>query len=96
LPRAGFHGQSLGAMSTFYTNLAGGPIALGSISGWHIVMPIRDVRVRARFGLGATLFVFFFRRVATRLGIFVVSAGLCLRQINSLSIVAFLSRGLKL
>jgi hypothetical protein len=27
-PRAGFHGQSLGAMSTFYTNLAGGPEVL--------------------------------------------------------------------
>jgi hypothetical protein len=44
--------------------------------------------------LGTTLFEFFLRRVASCLGIFVVSAGLRARQISSLSIVSHLSRGL--
>ncbi len=50
-------------------------------------MPIRDVRVRARFDL---------RDLATCLGNFVVSAALCSSKISSLSIVACLSRGLQL
>ena len=48
----------------------------------------------ARFDLAAALFECFLRRVATCLGNFVVSAGLCLRQISSLSLVTCLSRGL--
>ena len=72
------------------------PIALGLRSGWYIVIPIRDVRVRARFDLLATLFECVLRRVATRLGNFVIPAGLCLRQINSLPIATYLSRSLKL
>jgi hypothetical protein len=35
------------------------PIPLGLRSGWYIVIPIRDVLVRARFDLVATLFDFF-------------------------------------
>ena len=72
------------------------PLALGLRSGWYIVIPIRDVRVRARFDFVAALFECFLRRVATCLGNFVVPAGLRLRQISSLSIVACLSRGLQL
>jgi hypothetical protein len=70
------------------------PLALGLRSGWYIVIPIRDVRVRARFDLVATPFEFFLRPVETCLGNFVVLVGLRVRQISSLSIVACLSRGL--
>src|SRR5271154_3494890 len=48
------------------------PIALGSRSGWYIVIPIRDVRVRERFDLVVTLFECFLRRAATCLRIFVI------------------------
>jgi hypothetical protein len=65
-------------------------------SGWYIVIPINDVRVRTRFDLVATLFERFLPFVATCLGNFVVPAGLRARQISSLSIVARLSRGLEL
>ena len=55
------------------------PIALGLRSGWYIVIPIRDVLVRARFDLVAPLFDFFLRHVATCLGNFVLPAGLRVR-----------------
>ena len=74
--------------------VTGDLVALGLRSGWYIVIPIRDVRIRARFDLGPTLFACFLRRFATCLGNFVMSAALCLRQIRSLSIVARLSRGI--
>jgi hypothetical protein len=66
------------------------PIVLDSRSGWYIVIPIRDVRVRTRFDLVATLFECFLRRVATCLGNFVLPAGLRVRRLSSLSIVAYL------
>jgi hypothetical protein len=72
------------------------PMALGLKSGWYIVIPIRDVRVRARFDLVATLFECFLSRVATCLGNFVVLASLRVRQISLRPIVAKLSRGLEL
>jgi hypothetical protein len=70
------------------------PLALGSTSGWYIVTPIREVRVRARLDLVASLFECFLRGVATCLGNFVVPAGLRVRQFSSPSIVADPSRGL--
>jgi hypothetical protein len=63
-------------------------------SGWYIVVPIRDVRVRARFDLVATLFECFLRRVASSLGNFVVPAALCSSEVRSLPIFAHLSRRL--
>jgi hypothetical protein len=71
-------------------------MALGLRSGWYIVIPIRDVRVRARFDLVATPFECFLRRAATCLGNFVVPAGLFARQISSPPIAAYLLRGLEL
>lgn len=59
-------------------------------------MPIRDVLVRARFDLVATLLGFFLRRAASCLGNFVISAGLRLRKSRLLSFVAYPSRGLEL
>jgi hypothetical protein len=70
------------------------PVALGLRSGWYIVIPIRDVRVRARFDFVATLFECFLSRVATCLGNFVVSAALWSSQVRSLPIFAHLSRSL--
>jgi hypothetical protein len=68
-------------------------LALGLRSGWHIVIPIRDVRIRALFDLLATPFDCFLRRCAACLVNFVVPADLSARQISSLSIDACLSRG---
>jgi hypothetical protein len=59
-------------------------------------MPLRDVRVRARFDVVVTLFECFLRRVATCLGNFIIPAGSRVRRISSLPIAAYLSRGLQL
>jgi hypothetical protein len=61
-----------------------------------MVIPIRDVRIRARFDLVATLFECFLRRVATCLGNFIVSVALCSSQVRSLPIFGHLSHGLYL
>jgi len=71
-------------------------MALGLRSGWYIVIPIRDVRVRARFDLEATPFGCFLRRLATRLFNSVVPAALRVRQVSCLSIVTCLSGSLQL
>jgi hypothetical protein len=70
-------------------------MALGLRSGWYIVIPIRDVRVRARFDLVATPFDCVLRDFATRLGNFVLPAGLRVRRLSALSTVACLSGGLQ-
>jgi hypothetical protein len=59
-------------------------------------MPIRDIRVRARFDLVARVFECFLLRAETCLGNFVVPAGLRVRQFTCVSILAFLSRSLQL
>ena len=70
------------------------PLAPGLRSDWYIVIPIRDVRVRARFDLVATPFDCFLRRLVTCLFNFVLLAALRVRQISCLSTVACLSGSL--